>query len=657
MKKLSTPFLSLLTVAFLAHALYAESADKQEEQGDAVALPDDAQQLIEAEHDKPSSTSDVVEVEGASGGKVVQSELEWEPVFQTDALAEVAGPVTLWIRYRGGPVQLKTVVDGQQIARDWSWDKPEVLKWRKLGVYETSELGTKVLFIRGKADGPVAIDCIAYKTVKTEEEEVGDVPQNPGEAGIDKEATRGDAGTLPSASPDSGLPLQIVPLSVDWSTVEHDLPQELWGVSLFRIVHPVDSGDQNYVDWLATLNPVLVRVHSGEMTRRWWNADAEQWDKEAMRASFEPHRQFLEKPNLKLMICAPYDWPASVRNEAQDGKYLAPDRYDAGRQNFRDLLTILIDDLSLPVTHLELTNEWDNTYDKLDKLDELWPLVRMLADEARDIAPGLQVGGPAFTYPKPTWIHDLLDVAGEQIDFISWHSYASGQRTTSNEAVMARVAEIADEATLVLQELNDRGLTGVESYVTEFNVQWTWQPYERRHANSIGAAFQASLVLELAESGVDGGAVWHAMGNAYGLVDDSGSRRATGQLYLWANRYAYGQVAVFRLTGEVDHAEPFELERRLAVAPVTMPDGERTLFLVNQTAGPMRLSRTAEDIMDGNSNLRRLSITAEGAEVADMAPDEAVELPGYSVLLLTTAAMSEPLGRVDLNAQHTMYDF
>ena len=278
------------------------------------------------------------------------------------------------------------------------------------------------------------------------------------------------------------------------------------------------------------------------MTGRWWDKEGDRWDTEEIRRCFEPHRGWLAQSGAKLMMCAPYDWPASVRGEAENGKYVAPDRLDAAAKNFRDLVTILVDDLKLPVTHWELTNEWDNAYEKLDKLPELWAVVNRLADEARSASPGTRVGGPALTWPKPVWVEGLLDDAGPKLDFVTWHGYAAGEPTTPNDALIERAGKMGEQAQYVQEELDERDLEDVETYKTEFNVQWTWRPYERRHANSVGAAFLVATVDELARAGVDGASVWHAMGDSYGLVDGQGRRRATGQLYLWANRYAHGQA-------------------------------------------------------------------------------------------------------------------
>lgn len=44
----------------------------------------------------------------------------------------------------------------------------------------------------------------------------------------------------------------------------------------------------------------------------------------------------------------------------------------------------------------------------------------------------------------------------------------------------------------------------METFLTEFNIQATWEPFERRHGNNVGAVFLASTVRRTALAGVSG---------------------------------------------------------------------------------------------------------------------------------------------------------
>jgi hypothetical protein len=81
-----------------------------------------AEQIVEAEK-SPASDSKVVADAKASGGKAVSNGKSWQP------LATVPTPgsgeeITVSIRHKGGPVQMKVVSGDVQNAKDWVWDKP-----------------------------------------------------------------------------------------------------------------------------------------------------------------------------------------------------------------------------------------------------------------------------------------------------------------------------------------------------------------------------------------------------------------------------------------------------------------------------------------------------------------------------------------------------
>jgi xylan 1,4-beta-xylosidase len=614
----------------------------------AEEVPAPAERVIEAESSPPASDNVVVDDETASGGQAVMSIREWEPVFRTDELAEENGRVTIWVRYKGGPVQLKTSVDGKQTDRDWAWGKPTEFKWAKLGTYNAADLGDEIIIIRGQFDGETVVDAIAVEVaeaaaVSDAKKPNIETPENAGDAGI-AGAAAGGGDELPANRPDPDAPPQTVDLTIDWNQTVAQMPRELWGVSLYGIVNPTIARREAYVDWLTDLRPALVRVHNAEMTQQWWDEEAKAWDVEVIESCFAPHRAWMASTGVDLMMCVPFDWPASVIGADENSKYLPPERYDAGMENLRDLVEILVDDLGLPITHWEVSNEWDNTYEKLGKLDELWPLIGRMADVIREVSPDTEVGGPAMTWPKEIWVRGLLDEAGDKLDFISWHGYALGEPTVPNAKLITRPAEMAEHAADVHEMMAARDLDDLPTYVTEYNVKWSWSPYERRHANSVGAAFMAATVDQMAREGVDGAAVWHAMGNAYGLKDDDGRMRAPGQLFLWANRYLHGEVA----------AAEAEVEGFVAI-PITMADGHQTVLLINQTNAAMTLP-AATALLATDKPIRHLAVTADGGRVADD-DGAAITLPGYAVLFLTTAPGDETSGNFELEGQHVKFDF
>ncbi|MEM9882950.1 MAG: hypothetical protein AAF800_08545, partial [Planctomycetota bacterium] len=179
-----------------------------------------------------------------------------------------------------------------------------------------------------------------------------------------------------------------------------------------------------------------------------------------------------------------------------------------------------------------------------------------------------------------------------------------------------------------------------------------WQPYERRHANAIGAALQASVIARLARRGVTGLAVWHAKGNAYGLIDEDNHLRATGQLFLLGRPM---------LTGTLADVADLPASDRLDVLPVTDERGRRSVMLVNLNEAPAVTPGVAA-LLDRPGpdapavTLHRIDAAGWTAVPADRG-GASLSLPGWSVTVLTEHPAAGRFGTVALPGQHRGFDF
>jgi hypothetical protein len=78
----------------------------------------------------------------------------------------------------------------------------------------------------------------------------------------------------------------------------------------------------------------------------------------------------------------------------------------------------------------------------------------------------------------------------------------------------------------------------METFLTETNVKYSWDPLERRHLNNVGAAFLASVVSHMALEGVSGVTLWAQKGTAYGsLINEKNETNMPYHLYRWGPRY------------------------------------------------------------------------------------------------------------------------
>ncbi|MDQ3813420.1 MAG: glycosyl hydrolase, partial [Armatimonadota bacterium] len=275
-------------------------------------------------------------------------------------------------------------------------------------------------------------------------------------------------------------------------------------------------------------------------------------------------------------------------------------------------------------------------YEKRGKLDELWSLYNKLAVEVKKQYPGAKIGGPALTWAKPEWVEGFLKNCAANADFISWHNYGTGDIFETNEILFGKAPTIAGYARGV-KEAVARYAPGrnMETFLSEFNVKWTWDPYERRHENNVGAVFMASTLRRVALTGITGVAHWHVKGNAYGMISGDNTLRAPAHLYRWGTHYLVGEIP----------AHSSDDEQSLELLPIRRTDGTRSLLLINKA------NRTV--IVPGGGALlpvregqraRLLRIDATTVHPSHTAPLEVkpqangdLALLGYSLTLVTTA--------------------
>ncbi|MEM9881791.1 MAG: hypothetical protein AAF800_02600, partial [Planctomycetota bacterium] len=466
--------------------------------------------FVEAESiEKAAVYARVIDADDASGGQAVTSPEPWRPLFRyTLEPGDLPERVTVHVRRKHGPIQLKARVDGANQDLKWNWKKPAEFTWASLGTYNTADLGERIEIIRGNnADAPI-VDAVVFADAgsaaaprdATPPREAAaprnaNAPQNAGDVGITGGAAAGSGG-LPPERPRAGLDPVDAVFSIGWSTPRGEVTAAHWGVAAYSLVDPRKADEPGFVAFLSALRPGLVRVHHAGMADLWSDAETRSWDVETIRRCLAP---LAELPDAKLMVtfCG---WPSWF----SESKAIPPEKYDDAERLVRDWVRTVREASPVPVTHVEVFNEFDNTWAKAGRLDELWPFFARVVEAVRDEASGAKVGGPALTWANPEWVGGVLDAAGSRIDFLSWHGYAGGEPTTPNDKVLARAAAFAEQADAVARQLQRRGLDDVETYLNEYNVQWTWQPYERRHANAIGAALQASVIARLARRGVTG---------------------------------------------------------------------------------------------------------------------------------------------------------
>ena len=549
--------------------------------------------LIEAEAELASGDLQVLADDSASGGKAVSIQQAWQPLLRAALPENEANGFQIWVHYKAGPLLVKADLPDGQKDLQWLWNAPENFQWKSAGTFSRDALGRGIVIIRGGNDQKAPIlDAVvlAPATVKT----------------------------LPPFAPNDALPPLTLEASVNWNKIVGEMKPQLWGVNDYEVLDPKNAADAQFQKLLSDLNPPLIRIHSGGIVDAWTNAQARSWDVEKIRAGLNASTGY---GDAKIMLNIAH-WPGWLSTN----EILTPEEEDQFAALMGDLARLMRDDIKRPIDYWELTNEFDTTYERNEQLPALWRVFNKCAAAVKGAEPKAKIGGPAFSWPKPEWLEGLFQNCAANVDFVTWHNYASGEIYDDNATILskpAHIAEMARDVTAAAQKyVPDKKL---EFFLSELNIKWVWEPIERRHGNNIGALFLASTLHHLATTDIDGVTMWHAKGNAYGLIDADDNLRLTGQLYQWSSKYLHGQLCAAKSSDE----------SALEIIALQRANNQKTLLLLNKADRSVSVPDALQVLAGQKWNVQRIDATGTTKDFE--VPETGVwTLPGYSLTLLTS---------------------
>ncbi len=134
---------------------------------------------------------------------------------------------------------------------------------------------------------------------------------------------------------------------------------------------------------------------------------------------------------------------------------------------------------------------WGGTMEQFDKL------YAVTAKHLKKCFPDLKIGGPAFANPRkygPDFL-DYVKEKGAPLDFFSHHMYHR------------KPARIVEDVRIIRKMLDDKGFTGTESILNEWNYNRSWDEpdrYSRRVRPTVkAAAFVAAVMCECQKEPLD----------------------------------------------------------------------------------------------------------------------------------------------------------
>ena len=353
------------------------------------------------------------------------------------------------------------------------------------------------------------------------------------------------------------------PLVLTPGPVVCDRAEALCGLNGFVASNPVAVARPAYRANLRAMAPFWFRVHHagmvGDATTEagWWDAKGTRWDEAKIAASLG--RLPIKGSGIVLNV------PNWMEGLATDGDGLLTDAaIPTYAARCADLVRLVNGRLGLGVRRWEVTNELDGrAYADLredggwgkpknpvhpDAIDRVATIFVACARAMKKADPKILVGGPAAARP------DLLPFAkgfvravGKELDFYSFHAYASGDAKDPDDKVYARATAFGEAARSLVRTVREAAGRDVPTFFDEYNVSWTWETRDPRMTDARSAVFDALAIEGCLDAGLAGMMAWNERDGVYGKTDADDRIRPSGRMFALLN--AEGRGAARRLLG------------------------------------------------------------------------------------------------------------
>jgi hypothetical protein len=277
-----------------------------------------------------------------------------------------------------------------------------------------------------------------------------------------------------------------------------------------------------------------------------------------------------------------------------------------------------------PVQRFVLGNEMDGNSQADVSPAEYVKRFREIAKAMRAIDPTLEIGGPAPAYFEGL-SQELVDgllraPPDERASFIDFHAYGAGR---GEQATMSSSLQYADQ----LDRLRGMiAIPGVEMQVGEFNVNWSDEPHNNTHFQSVWVASALGTILSR-------GAVAFQYGdknNAAGLVADGTPKPSYWGMaaFTGAGRFRAFGTSMVRSTSSK------------AAVRVFASTGDKNIVIVN--TGDASSARVTLDGFAGGTATVWQNEAGEfhASEPTPIGSELELQLPGMSITTVVLDEMS-----------------
>ena len=410
-----------------------------------------------------------------------------------------------------------------------------------------------------------------------------------------------------------------VGVSVDWSTAISKTTPLVFGSNDYEIADPKHAADNEFQNLLAQLNIRLIRIHYAKLSEKWSDSTTKSWDESKIRACYDA--SYSHQPKIVQTIPR---WPIWMKSS---NGLLDSTEYDNYAHFCGELVRILNKTQNRQITYWEPFNELDKPYKNAGKLDELWQIYNKVVIRMKKVDPQIKVGGPVLTWDDSQTLNHFLARCSQNVDFISWHRYGSGDANDSTDKIMSFTPQYGKQTrkfrSIVAKHIPERK---IPLFLSEYNINYSWDSGETRQNNHIGAVWFASVLKHLAEAEIDMAASWHLKDGIYGMIDPKNNLRPSATIFAWAIKFLTGKV----MKNQSDRS-------LIEALPIQQKNGNRSLLLINKSAKYAQVNLTEKygSFEVGKTQIN--SLNADGIKVFNPQAKTNLKtftLSPYSVLLL-----------------------
>ncbi|MBD2101881.1 GH39 family glycosyl hydrolase [Leptolyngbya sp. FACHB-261] len=444
-----------------------------------------------------------------------------------------------------------------------------------------------------------------------------------------------------------------VQVNVDWGTVQGTTSQLHFGLNAFRGFNPQDATNPAYNSNLAYMNPGIIRYHNaGMMNDSAINPDGlidvanRRWDTTKITQALSASLGAFTNQPLRLINIP--DWPAWM--DANRDGFLDTNQFDNYAAFCAELVKIVNRDNQFGVTHWEVTNEKDGQYftqfrnnsgwgplkdpSKPDRLDELSTIYNKCATAMHQMDPTIKIGGPALSRPDlQPFYSRFINATTQNLDFFSFHAYASGSRDTPDTNVYDGTRSIGRYTKSIVDTLNQASPNRhIPVFLDEYNISWTWQTRDARMAGNKGTVFDALAMVEAINNGADATLAWNEKDEIYGKTDSRNALRPSAHMFHLFNQLLVGNRVA---TTSSDN------QSVVAFAVSNPTSAQHSYLLINRSNQVQQVQTTFQGWTPTGSALARYEVSANGysQKTTDWATvsSNSFQLPDNSVTLLSFA--------------------